>query len=175
MNNPALKREVSRNKMLNTSTNPRLRRFDIVVNSFNSGITNTSEKFSRTPEVPFPKVISKPRMFLHKHPRRKSLKQLKSLANTHSWRKFDKEMDMISSNMQLIDFAPLSVSNFPDEKLTIHPKSIELEGIQCIFNFPHEVEGVLSEAMLPRFQIHFYSPETYIRNKVLTILIRPFH
>jgi len=165
----ALKREVSINKMLNKSTNPRLRRFDVVVNSFNSCISNTSEKFSRTPEMALREITPKPRMFLHKHPRRISLKKLKGSTNTRSRRKLNKEMDMVSSYVQIIDFTALPISHLSDKKLTIHPESIKLEGVHCIFNFPHEVEGILSEVMLPKFQIHFSSPETLIRNKVLTI------
>ncbi len=169
MNNPALKREVSMNKMLKL-TNPRLRRFDVVVNSFDSCVSNTPEEFSRTPEVSFSEIILEPRMFLHQHPRRKSLKQLKGFTNTHCGGKLNKQVDVVNSDVKLVDFTFSSISNLPNKEFTIHPKSIELEGIHCIFNFPHEVESILSEAMLPRFQIHFSSPETLIRNKVLTML-----
>ena len=58
------------------------------------------------------------------------------------------------------DFESLPVSNLPQEKLTIHSKPIELKGIFSIFNFPNKMESILSEAMLPRFQIHFLSPKS---------------
>ena len=150
-------------------TNPRLRRFDIVVNSFGGCITNAAKKFSRAPKMPFSKVVSQPRMFFEKFKGAVSFKQLKSHANTHHRGHLNKQVDMINSNMKFINFEPFSISHLPQEKLTIYPESIKLEGIFGIFNFPHKVECVLSEAMLPRFQIHFSSPETLIRNKVHTM------
>ena len=141
------------------STNPRLRRLDVVVNSFNSGITNTPKEFSRTPEMSFSKISSKPGMFFEKTEGTVSFKQLKGLTNTHCSGKLSKKMDMVSSDMQFIDFAFLPVSNLPDKELTIHSESIKLEGVSCVFNFPDKMEGILSKAMLSGFQIHFSSPE----------------
>ena len=140
-------------------TNPRLRRSDVVVNSFNSCVSNTPKEFSRAPEMPFSKMSSKPRMLLKKAKSAVALKQLKSLANTNSRRKFNKQVDVISPYVQLINPKLSPISHLSQEKLTIHPKPIKLEGIHCIFNFPHEVKSILSEAVLPRFQIHFLSPK----------------
>ena len=151
-------------------TNPRLRRLNVVVDSFHGCVPDTTKEFPRTPEMSFPKVSSKPRMFLKKLVSTISLKQLKSHANTHSRGHLNKQVNMVSPDVELINFEPFSVSNLPEEKLTIHPQPVKLEGVSRIFNFPHKVEGILSEAMLPRFQIHFSSPETLIRNKVLTML-----
>ena len=140
-------------------TNPRLRRFYVVVNSFNSCVSDTPKEFSRAPEMSISKMSSKPRMFFKKLKGTIAFKQLKSLANTHGWRKLNKQMDVVNSNIEFINFEPFPISNLSQEKLTIHSEPVELEGISCIFNFPHEVESILSEAMLPRFQIHFSSPE----------------
>jgi len=156
--------------MVNKLTNPRLRRSNVVINSFHSCVPDTTKEFSRTPEVTFPKVSSKPRMFLKKLVSTITLEQLKSHANTHSRGHFNKQVDMVSPNVEFINLKPFSVSNLPQEEFTIHSQPVKLEGISCVFNFPHEVEGILSEAMLPRFQIHFSSPETLIRSKVLTML-----
>ena len=117
----------------------------------------------------FSKIVSKPRMFFEKLKGRITFKQLKSLANAHRWRHLNKQVDMVNSDVEFINFEPFSVSHLPQEELTIHPESIKLKGVFGIFNFPHEVECILSEAMLPRFQIHFLSPETLIRNKVHTM------
>jgi len=114
-------------------------------------------------------MISQPGMFLHQLESTVTFKQLQSFADTHSDRHLNEEMDMVNSDMEFINFEPFSVSNLPQEKLTIHPQPVKFERIFGIFNFPHEVECVLSEAMLPRFQIHFLSPQTFIRNKVLTM------
>ncbi|MBU2562311.1 MAG: hypothetical protein KKF68_01480, partial [Nanoarchaeota archaeon] len=46
---------------------------------------------------------------------------------------------------------------------------VKFERVFSIFNFPDKVEGILPETVLPRVQIHFLSPETLIRNKVLTM------
>ena len=110
--------------------------------------------------MPFSKVVSQPGMFLHQTKGTISLKQLKSLADTYRRRKLHKQVDVVNSDVQFVDFALLSVSNLPQEKLTIHLQPIKLEGISCIFNFPHKVEGILSEAMLPFFQFHFLSPKS---------------
>lgn len=147
------------NKML-TLTNPRLRRSNIVLDSFCSCVPDASEKFSRTPEMSFSKVISEPRMFFKEAESTISFKQLQGFTNTHSWRNFNKQVDMVNSNMKLVDFTTLSVSNLPQEKLTIHPKSVEFEGIFSIFNFPNKMEGILSEAVSLGFQIHFLSPKS---------------
>src|SRR3989344_2798918 len=52
------------------------------------------------------------------------------------------------------------------EKFTNHSQPIKIEGGSCIFNFPYKVENILSEAVLPTFQIHFLSPESVRGDKV---------
>ena len=106
------------------------------------------------------KMVSQPRMFLHQTEGAITFEQLKSLADAHSYWHLNEEMDMINSDVEFIDFESLPVSNLPQEKLTIHSKPIELKGIFSIFNFPNKMESILSEAMLPRFQIHFLSPKS---------------
>ncbi len=140
-------------------TNPGLGRNNVVLNSFSGCISNTPKEFSRTPEMSFSKVISQPRMFFEKLKGTVTFKQLKSHTNTYPRRHLNKQVDVVNTDVEFINFEPFSVSHLPQEKLTIHPESIKLEGVFGIFNFPHEVECVLSEAMLPRFQIHFLSPE----------------
>ncbi len=169
MTHPALKGEVSINKMLKL-TNPRLRRFNIVVNSFGSCVSNTPKEFSRTPEMSFSKIVSQPGMFLQKFKGGITFKQLKSFANTHSSWHFNKQVDMVSSDVQFIDFAFLSVSHLPDKEFTIHLEPIELKRIHCIFNFPDKMEGILSETMLPRFQIHFSSPQNIAHAKSVNLI-----
>ena len=146
-------------------TNPRLRRSNIMLNSFGSCIPNTSEEFSWTPEMSLPKIVSKPRMFLHQTESAVPFEQLQGFANTHSDRHLNKEMDMVNSNVKFINFEPFSVSNLPQEKLTIHLQSIKLEGVHSIFNFPDKMEGILSKAVFPGFQIHFLSPKSATRDK----------
>ena len=141
-------------------TNPRLRRSNVVLNSFGSCISNTPKEFSWTPEMSSSKMVSQPRMFLHQTEGAITFEQLKSLADAHSYWHLNEEMDMINSDVEFIDFESLPVSNLPQEKLTIHSKPIELKGIFSIFNFPNKMESILSEAMLPRFQIHFLSPKS---------------
>jgi len=141
-------------------TNPRLRRSNVVLNSFGSCIPNTPKEFSWTPEMSSSKMVSQPRMFLHQTEGAITFEQLKSLADAHSYWHLNEEMDMINSDVEFIDFESLPVSNLPQEKLTIHSKPIELKGIFSIFNFPNKMESILSEAMLPRFQIHFLSPKS---------------
>ena len=138
---------------------PRLGRSNVMFNSFTSCVSDTSEEFSRTPEMPVSEIVSEPRMLLHQAKGTVTFKQLQCFADTHSWRKFNKQVDVINSDMQLINFTFSPVSNLPDKELTIHPDSIKLEGVHCVFNFPDKMESILSEAMLPKFQIHFLSPK----------------
>ena len=147
-------------------TNPRLRRSNVVGNSFGSCVADASKEFSRAPKMSFSKVVSQPGMFFEKFKGRVAFKQLEGFANTHGRRKLNKQVNVVDSNFEFIDFALLSVSNLPEKKLTINPESIKLEGVFGIFNFPHEVECVLSEAMLPSSQIHFLSPKSATRKRV---------
>mgnify|MGYP001223192280 CR=1 FL=1 len=155
MNNPALKREVSKDKKMLSKITPRLRRFNVVVNSFDSCVSDTPKEFSRTPEISSSKVVSQPRMFFEKFKGTVPFKQLKGPANTRSRRQLNKQMDMINSNVEFINFNFSPISYFPQEELAVHSQPVELERVFRVFNFPHKVEGILSEAMLPRFQIHF--------------------
>ena len=107
-----------------------------------------------------PKVISKPRMFFEKSKGTISLKQLKGFANTHSGGQLNKQVDMVNSDVQLINFTFLPVSNLPKKELTIHSEPIKLEGVFSIFNFPDKMESILSKAMFSGFQIHFLSPKS---------------
>ena len=161
----ALKHEVSTNKMLKTSTNPRLRRSNAVGNSFGSCIPNASKKLSRAPEMSFWEISSEPRMLLHEHPRRVSLKKLKSPANAHGWRKLNKEMDMVNSDVEFVNLKSPSVSDLPQEKFTIHFEPVKFERVHCIFNFPDKMESILSEAVFSGFQIHFLSPKSATRKR----------
>ena len=140
-----------------------------MLNSFSSCISNTSEEFSRTPEMSFWEIFSQPRMLLHKHPRRIALKQLQSHTYTHCWRQLNKDMNMVDRDMQFINFASISPSSCIQESLAINFSSEELKGIHVVFNFPDKMENILSERVLPSFQIHFLTPQTFIRSKVLTM------
>jgi hypothetical protein len=160
-------------------TNPRLRGTNVVSNSFSSCIPDATEEFSWTPEMSFSEIIFEPRMLFHQTESTISFEKLKGFANAHRRRDFNKDMDVVCSDMQFINLALFSVSNLSQEKFTIHPQSIKLKGISCIFNFPDKMESVLSEAMLSRFQIHYLSPEhssNYIRKFISKGLVsRPSH
>jgi hypothetical protein len=138
---------------------PRLRRSDIVVNSFSSCVSNASEEFSRAPEVPMCEIISQPRMFPHQLESTVPFKQLQCSANTHCWRQLNKEMDVVDSNMKLVDFTSMFNSYFIEEPFTISFDSIKLERVHSVFRFPDKMEGILSEGMFKILQIHFFAPQ----------------
>ena len=144
---------------------PRLRRSNIVLNSFTSCISNTPEEFSRTPEVSFSEVIPQPGMLMQKLEGTVSFKQLQGFANTHGSWHFNKQVDMVNSNVQLINFESILVGDLPNKKLTIHSDSIKLHGVSGIFAFPNKVESILSEAVFKTFQIHFMSPQNIAHAK----------
>ena len=139
--------------------NPRLRRVNVVSNGFGRRVPDATKEFSRTPEVSFCKIVSQPRMFLQQTEGTVTLEKLKSFANTHSWRQLNEEMDVVNSDVKLVNFAPFTISNFSDEEFTVHSNAIKLHRVHSILAFPHEVESILSKAVLPRFQVHFSSPE----------------
>ena len=139
--------------------NPRLRRSDVVSNSFGGCVSDAAKEFSWAPEMPFSKIVSQPGMLLQQTKSAITLEKLKSFADTHSDWHLNKQMDMVGSDVEFIDFTLLPVSNLPDEKLTIHSDAIELHRVHGILAFPHEVESVLSKAMISTFQIHFSTPK----------------
>jgi len=148
---------------------PRLRRSNIVVNSFCSCISNASEEFTWTPEMSFSKILSQPGMLPHKLERTVAFEELQGFTNTHCCRQLNKQVDMVDSNMQLVDFTPMLDSNFCDESLDINSDSIKFKWVPSILGFPHKVEGILPEGVFERFQFNFLAPQTFIRNKVLTM------
>jgi len=98
-------------------------------------------------------------MLLHQTKSAVTLEQLKSLADAHGSWHLNEEMDMINSDMKLVDFAFFPISNFPDEVFAIHLDSVKLHRVHRVFWLPHKVEGILPEGMIGAFQIHFSSPE----------------
>src|SRR3989344_5176539 len=141
-------------------TNPRLRRNNVMLNSFSSCISDATKELSRTPEMSVSEMISKPGMFLKKFKGTITLKQLQSFANTHSGGELNKQVDMINSYMEFINLKSFSVSNLPEKEFTIHPQPIKFEGVFGILNFPDKMESILSKAVFSGFQIHFLSPKS---------------
>ena len=146
-------------------TNPRLRRSNVVSNSLGSCVSDAAKEFPRTPKVSFSKMPSEPGMFFEKFKGRVTFKQLKSHANAHGRGHLNKQMDVVNTDVEFINFKPFSVSDLPQEKLTIHSEPVKLEGVFGIFNFPDKMESVLSEAVFPGFQIHFLSPKSATRKR----------
>ena len=158
MNYPALKGEVSAKEKMLSQTSPRLRRNDVMFHGFTSCIPNAPEKLSRTPEVSAPEMISQPGMFTEQLESTVAFKQLQSPANAHRRRQLDKEMDVISSNVQLVNLAAIPPSSCVQNSFAVNPNPVKLHRVSGIFRFPHEVEGILSERMLSGSQIHFFPP-----------------
>ena len=139
---------------------PGLRRSNVVLNSFGSCISNTPKEFSWTPEMSFLENFSQPRMFLQELESRVTFEQLQSPTDTHcSWH-LNKQVDMVNSDIQFINFESMPICCLSDEKLTIHSNSIKLHGIMSIFALPNKVECILPEAMFKTFQIHFLTPDS---------------
>lgn len=142
-----------------TKISPRLRRVNIVSNSFSGCVSDAAKEFSRAPEVSVSEMVSQPGMLLQQAEGTVTFEKLKGFADAHSWGQLNEEVNMVSSDVKLIDFTHFSISNFSDEEFTIHSNSIEFHRVSGILAFPHEVESILSKAMLSRFQIHLLSPE----------------
>jgi len=158
MNNPALKGEVSGKEKMRSQINPRLRRSNVVFNSFSSCITNAPEKLSRAPEVSFPEVIPQPQMLAEKFKGGIAFKQLKCFADAHSCWHLDEKMHMIDSDMQFINSESMSLCNFAYEHFNINPDLIKFHRVSGILGFPDKMESILSERMFSGFQFHFFAP-----------------
>lgn len=144
-----------------TSTTPNILGLsNVVLNSFHRRVSNTSEEFSRTPEVSFPEIFPQPRMLVQKFKGAVAFKQLKRFANAHSRGNLDEEMHMVNSNMQFINAEAMAFSSFPQEAFTVAHNAIELKRVHGVFRLPHKVESVLPEGMVERLQIHFFPPES---------------
>jgi len=142
-----------------TKISPRLRRINVVSNSFTSCIPNASEEFSWAPKMSCSEMVSQPRMLLHQFESRIPLEQLQCFANTHGSWHLNKQMDMVNSNMQLINFESILESSLPDKKLAIHSDNLKFKGVSGVFRFPDKMESILSEGMFKTLQIHFFSPK----------------
>mgnify|MGYP001570449051 CR=1 FL=1 len=175
MNYPALKGEVSNNKKMLTTINPRLRRSYVVLDSFHSCVPNTSKKLSRTPEMSHSEMPSQPRMLSKKFKGSIAFKQLKGFANTHCNRHLNEEMNVVDTNMEFINFESMFLCSFSDKEFTINSDQFKLERISCILGFPDKMECILSEGMFGTPQIHFCAPQTFIRNTVLTMFVNLVH
>ena len=144
---------------------PRLGRTDVVVNSFHSCIPNAPKEFSWTPEMSFSKIISQPRVLLQNSKSRIAFEQLQCSTDRHCWRQFNKQMDMIDSDMKLVNFTPMFFCDLSQKNLTITFDPIKFERIPSILGFPNKMECVLPEGMTKSLQIHFFPPESAVRNK----------
>jgi len=155
-----------------TKISPRLGRFNIVSNSFAGCVANTPKEFSRTPEVSSLENFPQPRMFLQEFVSRITFEQLQSSANTHCGWHLNKQVDVVNSNMQLINFESVLVSCLPDKKFTIHSNPIKLHGEVGVFTFPDKMESILSEGMFKTFQFHFISPQNIAHAKSVNLVQR---
>lgn len=143
---------------------PGLGRNNIMLNSFGSCISDAPEKFTGTPEMPFCKIISEPRMFLHEFKCTVAFEQLQCLTDRHCWRHFNEQMDMINSDMNFINTKTIFFGDFSDKSFTIDSNAEKFERIHCIFGLPNEMESILPITMAKTLKIHFFAPELVTRN-----------
>lgn len=158
-----------------TKISPRLRRFNIVSNSFTGCIPNASEEFSWTPKMSCSEMVSQPRMFLHQFESRIPLEQLQCLADTHGGWHLNKQMDMVNSDVQLINLKSIPESSLPDKKFTIHSDNLKFKRVSGIFGFPDKMESILSETMFKTLQIHFFAPKPAQENIAHANFVNLFH
>ena len=116
------------------------------------------------------KIIPQPRMLVQKFEGRITLEQLQSFANTHCGGHLNKQVDVVNSNMQFINFESILVSDLSNEKLAVHSNPIKLHGVSSVFALPNKVESILPEGMFKTFQIHFISPQNIAHAKSVSLV-----
>jgi len=146
-------------------TNPWLRRNNVVLNSFGGCVTDAAEEFSWAPEMPFSEMSSEPGMFFEKFKGGISFKQLESFADAHRRWKFNKQVNVVNSDVEFINLESPSVSDLPEKKFAIHFEPVKFKRVFGIFNFPDKMKSILPEAVFPGFQIHFLSPKSATRKR----------
>lgn len=158
MNNPALKGEVSTKEKMLSQTNPRLRRTDVMFNSFASCVTNTSEELSWTPEMSFSEMPSQPRMLTEEFKGRIAFEQLKCFTGAHGCWHLNEEMHMIDSNVQLVNPESMSLSSFSDKHFDVNSDPIKSHRVFGVLGLPNKVEIILPESVSGTSQIPFFAP-----------------
>ena len=130
-----------------------------MLNSFSSCISNAPEEFTWTPEMPMSEMVPQPRMFLHQLESAVPFEQLQRFADRHCWRQFNKQMDMVNSDVKLVNFTSILDCNLSDKSFTINFNPIKFKRVHGIFGFPYKMESILPEGMFKTLQIHFFTPE----------------
>ena len=146
-----------------------------MLNSFGSCISNASEKSSWAPKMSFSEIVSQPRMLLHQFESRIPFKQLQCFADRHCWWQLNKQMDMVHSDMKLVNFASMSDSSFIDKPFTINSNSKKFKWVPSILGFPNKMESILSKGMFKTFQIHFFAPKVKASKKAHANFVNLVH
>lgn len=120
---------------------------DICSNNIFSNIADTTEELSRTPKMPFTKMVTKPRMLTQKLIRATALQELKSFAHAQSKRKPSKQVNMIGLDLKFKNFNSVSACDFSQELFTMVPNGFEFERVFGVFGLPNKVETVLTDAV----------------------------
>jgi len=141
-----------------------------MLNSLSSCIPNAAKESSWTPEVSMRKPFSQPGMLLHQLESRIPLKQIECLTDRHCWGQFNKQVDVVNSDMKLVNLTPMLDCNFSDKSLAINLQPIKLEGVHSVFNFPDKMKSILSNCMFEMFQIHFISPQNIAHAKSVSLV-----
>jgi len=136
-----------------------LRRSDVMLNSFGSCISDAPKESTFAPEMPFSEIISQPRMLLQEFESRVPFEKLQCFTNRHCWRQFNKQMDVVNSDMKFIDFTSMSDCNFVDESFAINSDSKKFKWVPSILGFPDKMLSILPNCMFEMFQIHFFPPK----------------
>ena len=103
-------------------------------------------------------------MFLHQSESRISFEQLQGFADRHCWGQFNKQVDVVNSNMQFVNLTSMPYCNFTQKSLAINFHSEKFKWVPSILGFPDKMESILSEGMFKTFQIHFFAPKSAQEN-----------
>ncbi len=114
-----------------------------------------AKKFSSTPKPGH--VFGQVREVSSQNTRRNSLKKLQSLANRHTRRTLNKQMDMIRQDLQLVNHKTIPNSHKAQSAFTNLPEVKVFEQRPRLVRLPNQMVSILTNRMLKtsQIQLHF--------------------
>ncbi len=135
---------------------------DVSLDYLRGNVPYRTKKLTRTPKMPFSKMLTQPRMLPKKFVGTTSFKQLKSLGNTHSGSYLDKQMDMVRLDLELVDFHVPLLGNFSQKLFAMLSNCLKPKWVSRVLGLPHKMVSVLTDTVpIVAKSFHFILPPRF--------------